>query len=174
MTKFPIRETIFGLEDSIVSTLGVVVGIAAGTDSRYVVVLSALVVVVVESLSMTAGTYLSNKSQMELELASGKTGFLSRRHLITKSVRDSFFMGASYVLGGIVSVFPFFFVEPTKAIAPSIILSIASLFSIGYLKGKMAKINPVRSGLEMSLVSLTAALLGYLIGIFARNNLMRL
>ncbi|HLE49555.1 MAG TPA: VIT1/CCC1 transporter family protein [Patescibacteria group bacterium] len=174
MTKFPYRETIFGLEDSIVSTLGVVVGIAAGTDSRYVVVLSAIVVVVVESLSMTAGTYLSNKSQMELEFASGKRGFLNRRHLITKSVRDSFFMGASYVLGGVISVTPFFFIEPIKAIAPAIILSVASLFSIGYLKGKMAKINPVRSGLEMSLVSLTAALLGYLIGIFARNNLMRL
>src|SRR3989344_7963519 len=147
MTKFPIRETIFGLEDSIVSTLGVAVGIAAGTDSRYIVILSALVVIVVESLSMSAGTYLSNKSEMELELASGRGGFLARHHLVAKSISDSMFMGISYIIGGTISVLPFFFIEPIKAIAPSIILSVASLFSIGYLQGKMAKIDPARSGL---------------------------
>ena len=174
MTKFPIRETIFGLEDSIVSTLGVAVGIAAGTDSRYIVILSALVVIVVESLSMSAGTYLSNKSEMELELASGRGGFLARRHLVARSVTDSLFMGISYIIGGFISVLPFFILQPAAAILPSATISITALFFIGYTKGCLAKINPLRSGLEMSLVSLTAALLGYLIGIFARNNLMRL
>lgn len=173
-TKFPYRETIFGLEDSIVSTLGVVVGIAAGTDSRYIVILSALVVLVVESLSMTAGTYLSNKSQMELDLASGRHGFLGRRHLISKSVSASLFMGISYILGGVISVLPFFFFSPLAAIVPAVVLSVTLLFSIGFVKGKMARINPLRSGLEMSLVSLSAALLGYLIGIFARTNLMKI
>lgn len=172
--KFPYRETIFGLEDSIVSTLGVVVGIAAGTNSRYIVVLSALVVIVVESLSMTAGTYLSNKSEVEIELATGKMGFLGRRHLVSHSVFDSFVMGVSYILGGIISILPFLFLSPLDAITPAVILSITTLFSIGYLKGKMAKINPLKSGLEMSLVSLSAALLGYLIGVFAHANLTKL
>ncbi|MEK7064427.1 MAG: VIT1/CCC1 transporter family protein [Patescibacteria group bacterium] len=165
-TRFPYRETIFGLEDSIVSTLGVVVGIAAGTDSRYIVVLSATIVVVVESLSMTAGTYLSNKSEMEINHA--------RADIVRRSLTDSLSMAVSYVLGGVISVLPFFFFSPLGAIVPAIVLSVVLLFSIGYIKGKMAKINPVRSGLEMSLVSLTAALLGYLIGIFARANLMKL
>lgn len=174
MKRFPIRETIFGLEDSIVSTIGVVVGIAAGTQNSYVVILSALVVVVVESLSMAAGTYLSNKSQMEIELASGRRGFLSRRHLVSQSIIDSLVMGVSYIVGGTISVLPFFFTTPLEAIAPAIVLSVGMLFSIGYAKGKMANINPLRSGLEMSLVSLSAAALGYIIGIFARTNLMRL
>ena len=165
-TRFPYRETIFGLEDSIVSTLGVVVGIAAGTDSRYIVVLSATIVVVVESLSMTAGTYLSNKSEMEINH--------TRADIVRRSLTDSLSMAVSYVLGGVISVLPFFFFSPLNAIVPAVVLSVVLLFSIGYIKGKMAKINPVRSGLEMSLVSLTAALLGYLIGIFARANLMKL
>ena len=174
MKRFPYREIVFGLEDSIVSTLGVVVGIAAGTDSRYLVVLSTIVVVVVESLSMTAGTYLSNKSQIELDLASGKLGFPNRRHLTSESISDSLFMGISYLLGGVISVLPFLFFPPLSAIIPAVLLSVVVLFSIGYIKGKIAKISSLRSGLEMSLVSLVAALLAYLIGIFARNNLMRI
>ncbi|MEK7525198.1 MAG: VIT1/CCC1 transporter family protein [Patescibacteria group bacterium] len=174
MKRFPYREIVFGLEDSIVSTLGVVVGIAAGTGSRYLVVLSTIVVVVVESLSMTAGTYLSNKSQIELDLASGKLGFPNRRHLTSESISDSLFMGISYLLGGVISVLPFLFFPPLSAIIPAVLLSVVVLFSIGYIKGKIAKISPLRSGLEMSLVSLAAALLAYLIGIFARNNLMRI
>lgn len=174
-SKSPIREIIFGLEDSIVSTLGVVVGIAAGTDSRYIVILSALVVVIVESLSMAAGTYLSNKSQMEIDLASGRHGLLGRRHLISRSISDSLFMGISYILGGVISVLPFFFLIPLTAIIPAVILSVSVLFSIGFIKGKMAKINPLRSGLEMSLISFFAAGLGYLVGklapLFLRINI---
>ena len=62
-----IRELIFGLEDGMVSTLGVIVGIAAGTGQRSVVILSGFVVIAVEALSMAAGSYLSNKSDQELK-----------------------------------------------------------------------------------------------------------
>jgi len=61
-----IRELVFGLEDGIVSTTGAVIGIAAGTGNQKVVILSGLVIVVVEALSMAAGTYLSSKSKRQL------------------------------------------------------------------------------------------------------------
>jgi len=61
-----IRELIFGLEDGIVSTTGAVIGIAAGTGNHKVVILSGMVIVVVEALSMAAGTYLSSKSKRQL------------------------------------------------------------------------------------------------------------
>lgn len=169
---FPVRETIFGLEDSLVSTLGVVVGVAAGTDSRYIVVLSALVVIVVESLSMTAGAYLSNKSQMEVDLAEGKRGFLSDKHLVRQPVIESLVMGVSYILGGFISVLPFFFMEPFDAILPAVIISVLALFSVGFIKGRVARLNPIKSGLEMSLVSLSAAGLGFLVGKLASVYLM--
>jgi predicted membrane protein (TIGR00267 family) len=60
------RELVFGLEDSLVSTTGAVAGIAAGTDNAKIVILSGVVLVVVEALSMTAGSYLSNKSHREM------------------------------------------------------------------------------------------------------------
>ena len=61
-----IRELVFGLEDSLVSTLGVVVGVAAGTADAKVVILSGVVLVIVEALSMAGGSFLSSKSHREL------------------------------------------------------------------------------------------------------------
>lgn len=61
-----IRELVFGLEDGLVSTMGAVAGIAAGTENGGIVVLSGLVIIAVEALSMTAGSYLSNKSHREM------------------------------------------------------------------------------------------------------------
>ncbi len=63
-----IRELVFGLEDSLVSTLGVVVGIAAGVADTRVVILSGVVLVVVEAVSMSAGSFLSSKSHREMLL----------------------------------------------------------------------------------------------------------
>lgn len=61
-----IRELVFGLEDSLVSTLGVVIGVAAGTEDARVVLLTGVVLVVVEALSMAAGSYLSSKSHRQM------------------------------------------------------------------------------------------------------------
>lgn len=60
------REIVFGLEDSFVSTLGTVTGIAVGSGDRYVVLLTGVVLVAVEALSMAAGSYLSSKSADEV------------------------------------------------------------------------------------------------------------
>lgn len=62
-----LREIIFGLEDGMVSTLGAVTGIAIGTQSHFAVVVSASVIVAVESMSMGVGSYLSNKSEREID-----------------------------------------------------------------------------------------------------------
>lgn len=60
-----LRDTVFGMQDGLVSTLGAVTGIAAGTGDAPLVALAGLVVVAVETLSMAAGSYLSAKSERE-------------------------------------------------------------------------------------------------------------
>lgn len=62
-----LRELVFGLEDGLVSTMGVVTGVASGTGDRMIIILSGIVVIFVEALSMAAGSYLSSKSESELE-----------------------------------------------------------------------------------------------------------
>jgi predicted membrane protein (TIGR00267 family) len=60
-----LRDAVFGMQDGLISTLGALTGIAVGVQSGKVVVISGLVIVVVESLSMAAGSYLSAKSQRQ-------------------------------------------------------------------------------------------------------------
>jgi len=169
-TKASLREIIFGLEDGIVSTLGVIIGIAVGTNNRFVVLLSGLVIIFVESLSMAAGTYLSNKSQLQLHLSQKHVFFWQRfghPHSLVKPLVDSLYMGIAYTSGGSLALISFLFLSPLNAIFPAIFISLVSLFLIGAVKGHITKINLIQSGLEMMLVSALAALIGFVIGKFA-------
>ena len=62
-----LREVVFGMEDGMVSTLGSITGIAVGSGNHFTVILAGVVIVAVESISMGIGSYLSNRSQEELE-----------------------------------------------------------------------------------------------------------
>lgn len=61
------KEMIFGMEDGMVSTLGAITGIAAVSESYFTVILSGLVIISVESISMAVGSYLSSKSAKHIE-----------------------------------------------------------------------------------------------------------
>ncbi len=61
------REVVFGVEDGMVSTLGSITGIAIGSNNHATVILAGVVIISVESISMGIGSYLSNRSQEEIE-----------------------------------------------------------------------------------------------------------
>lgn len=61
-----IREVVFGMEDGMVSTLGAVTGIAIGSQDHFMVMFSGIVIIAVESISMGIGSYLSNRSEYEI------------------------------------------------------------------------------------------------------------
>src|SRR3989338_4418162 len=73
-----VRDIVFGTQDGLVSTLGVLTGIAAGTGDSATVVIAGLVVICVESLSMAAGSYLSSKSNRQYQ-----------EHLLSKEKREA-------------------------------------------------------------------------------------
>lgn len=148
-----IREIIFGLEDSLVSTVGAVTGIAVGTQSAYVVILSGLVLVAVESVSMSAGSYLSSKAAMELNT-----------HDHERPLRSGGVMLIAYLSGGTLPLLPYLFLPIPTAMILSIILTALALFAVGLWRGKVTRRSLVRSGVEMVTVSLSAALIGFLIG----------
>ncbi|MBI4272475.1 VIT1/CCC1 transporter family protein [Candidatus Uhrbacteria bacterium] len=62
-----IREIVFGVEDGMVSTLGAITGIAVGSQEHSTVLLAGFVIIAVESISMGIGSYLSNRSEEEIE-----------------------------------------------------------------------------------------------------------
>lgn len=159
--KSTIREIVFGMEDSLVSTLGAVTGIAVGTASTEIVLLSGIVLIFVEALSMTAGSYLSSKSAKEA----------SRKKEAASPTLAAAVMGIFYLLGGIFPILPYFLLSTEEAIIPSIISTALVLFALGFWKAWIVGTNKIKSGLEMMSISLFAALLGYLIGDIASNLL---
>ena len=62
-----LREIVFGIEDGMVSTLGALTGIAVATNDHFTVIISGLVIISVESISMGVGSYLSSRSIKEIE-----------------------------------------------------------------------------------------------------------
>ncbi len=70
----------------------------------------------------------------------------------------------SALLGSLVPMIPFFFLGLKESIYLSFILSSITLFLLGFYKGKLTTGKPGRSGLEMLLIGLSAAILGYAIG----------
>ncbi len=88
-----VREVVFGLEDSFVSTLGTISGVAVGSGDARVVVLSGLVLVVVEAVSMAAGSYLSSQAATELydeRMKQDAARVLSERVSDEESLKDLF------------------------------------------------------------------------------------
>jgi vacuolar iron transporter family protein len=158
------RELIFGLEDSLVSTLGTITGIAIGTQSTYIVILSGFVLIAAESTSMAAGSYLSSVSASEAEEEWNKEQRKKHHHVRNHPIRGAGVMWISYLLGGLIPIAPYFFLSTSEALLPSIFFTVVSLFLVGVWSAAVTKRSFLRSGLEMVIVSLSAAFIGYVIG----------
>lgn len=68
-TSSVIREVVFGMEDGMVSTLGSITGIATAIGNPFTVILAGFVIIGVESISMAVGSFLSSKSEKEIDEA---------------------------------------------------------------------------------------------------------
>lgn len=64
--KDVIRDIVFGMEDGLVSNLGLVLGVYAGSGEAIAVILAGLASMIAGAFSMSAGSYLSAKSQREV------------------------------------------------------------------------------------------------------------
>ncbi|MDP3764977.1 MAG: VIT1/CCC1 transporter family protein [Nanoarchaeota archaeon] len=81
-----------------------------------------------------------------------------------KPVKSAFVVGLSAVIGSLIPVIPFFFLDVKSGMASALIFSIVALFIVGSVKAKITIGNWKKSGMEMAIVGTVAALVGYLIG----------
>ena len=64
--KGRIREFVFGIQDGLISTVGLVAGLQAAGSSRFVILMAGAAAVLSGAFSMAAGAYLSSKSEKEI------------------------------------------------------------------------------------------------------------
>jgi VIT1/CCC1 family predicted Fe2+/Mn2+ transporter len=151
-----VRNFIFGVEDSLVSTAGLVSGIAvAGVGTREVI-LSGIVLIFVEAFSMGVGALLSDNSADE---------YRARRELpLSRSLAGSAVMFLSYFLAGSVVLLPYLLLDRETAFWSSIAISLGALFVLGAISARLSGTSLGKKGATMLLVGGAAIALGIVVG----------
>jgi predicted membrane protein (TIGR00267 family) len=107
---------------------------------------------------ITANKKVWLKVMMEQEL---KLEPIERDRVLSMAI----LVGISAVIGSLIPLFAFFFLPVKLAIYFSLFLTSLTLFFVGYYKAKNTLgRNLLRQGLEMMIVGMVSALVGYLVG----------
>lgn len=64
--KIRLREFVFGVQDGLISTVGLLTGVAAATGNRTAVVVTGITAALTGGLSMATGSYLSARTEQEI------------------------------------------------------------------------------------------------------------
>ena len=155
-TAFYLRTTVFGIEDSLVSTVGLLSGIAIANVTKPSILISGIVLIFVEAFSMGAGSFLSEHSSEEF--------LKSKEQPHRKSIIGGVIMFISYFFAGFVPLSPYFVFGVSTAFYVSIIISVMALFILGSIRGRLSKVNVLKAAWEMTLVGSVAIALGVAIG----------
>jgi VIT1/CCC1 family predicted Fe2+/Mn2+ transporter len=155
-TSLYLRNVIFGVEDSLVSTVGLLAGIAIGDISTAKIFMIGVVYLFVEGFSMAAGSYLSEHSAQEYE-----TGERSKSNA---PLLGAVVMFLAFVIAGIVPIAPYLFLPITSGIIWSVIVSLIFLGILGYVQARVSKVTPLTSIIRMVVIGGIAIILGLVIG----------
>jgi len=150
-----LRSLMFGLQDGIVSTTGVVVGISTGVQNKEIVILAAFVAVTVEASSMAAGQYSSEKAVHQMDKSGKHTDSLMLGALI---------MFIAYMIGGAFPIIPTIIFDQSTARILAVVSAFIGLFIIGYIKGHIVEHKPLRSAIELFIIGSIATAIGVIVG----------
>ena len=154
INKEYLQSAMFGFNDALVSTTGVIVGVSTGVNDKSVIILAGVVTILVEALSMGSGQYLSLKSAHELD---GKNKF-------TVPIISGVVMAVAYLLAGLVPLMSIILSPNEHGRTVAIIAALACLTLLGYAKGKIVGVSAVRSALEVLIVGGIATVIGIVVG----------
>ncbi len=151
-----IRNFTFGVEDSLVSTVGLLAGIAIADLPRSSIVVTGLVLIFVEAFSMAVGSLLSEQSVEEYEI--------HKEVSLTKPMGAAAVMFFSYVLAGLIPLAPYFHSASTSTVVMSVVFTLFSLFLLGVFNAKMFHVRVWRDGLLTLIMGGIAILVGIIVG----------
>lgn len=149
-----VRNLIFGVEDGLVSTVGLLAGVATADVARADIILTGVVLIVVEAFSMATGSFLSESEAEEYERGSAGV----RRPII-----DGLIMFASYGVAGLIPLLPYVFIEIPLALFVSIGLSLVSLTLLGALGARFSRSRILPHALKMLVVGGVSVGVGVLV-----------
>jgi len=161
-----LSEFVYGGIDGAVTTFAVVAGATgAGFDLNIILVLG-FANLIADGFSMSVGSYLSKKSEIEL---------MQKRRESTKDQPSPVINGVttylSFILFGLVPLLAYsvdfiFDLNSDNLFPISILLTATAFSAIGFLKSRVAKTPVVRAVSETVALGLIAATLAFVLGDF--------
>ena len=116
-------------------------------------------------LNDTVKKIISNKKIWLQTIMAEELGLLPAEY--SKPLKSAFIVGFSAIVGSLIPVFPFFFFPVNVSVVLALIASALALFITGMAKARLTFGSELRSGFEMLMIGMLAALAGYLVGYFA-------
>ncbi|MEN9389588.1 MAG: hypothetical protein RLY61_672 [Candidatus Parcubacteria bacterium] len=147
------KNLVFGIEDSVVSTVGVLFGLATAAMDRGTIFTTGLIVISVEAISMGIGSYLSEESTQEIDGQTHKD----------KPAIEGIIMFCSYYFAGFIPLLPYVFFDIRSAKFLSVTVALVTLFLVGFIPRKKAK-----SGIKMAVLAGFAIFIGFAVGKFLK------
>ncbi len=98
---------------------------------------------------------------------------MSEEHQLTPTdrrdaLRSALIVGLAAVVGSLIPLIPFFFLPVSTSIWVSLVIAALTLFVVGVYKARSTVGSPGKSGLEMAVIGIVSALVGYLVGLILR------
>ncbi|HTT74442.1 MAG TPA: VIT1/CCC1 transporter family protein [Candidatus Binataceae bacterium] len=214
-----IREIVFGVQDGVLTTAGVLAGLSGAVSGRSQVVLAALASTAAGALSMGAGAYLgthaensvirserertrAESAQQMYVIQESLLGELAKEGLSREAsyrvvkllsnapqalfataeqkiyglaeegagnpIRDGLLMGVAFLIGALVPLGPFMLFNSIRnGLIAGIAATAIVLFTVGYfIEGRLCELRrPWTAGARFLAIALSAAAIGYLIGL---------
>ena len=178
-----IRNIVFGVEDSLVSTVGLLSGIDIGHVPNSTILFTGIVFIAVEAFSMAVGSFLSEESVQEYEEKDNGRGegsapassidnvrtlsITAKRHMVPAV--GAVIMFGSFVIAGFVPLVPYLFTSGSFPLTVSIIISLIALGVLGYASARVTKVSPWKRTFRMIVLGGSAIIIGALVSYFVRG-----
>lgn len=149
-------DFIFGSIDGLVTTFAVVSGVIGASLSPVIILILGFANLFADGFSMAVSNYLSSNSSEDL-------GQNSSQKKSTIAAIVTFF---SFILIGIIPLFPFLVGFGESNFLISIILTLIAFFLVGYVKGLITNKNKLLSAIQTLCIGTLAAAIAYFVGYF--------
>lgn len=155
-----VRAAVFGIQDGIVSTLGIVMGVAGAQLTGEAIVIAGIAGLASGAMSMAAGEYVSVQTQREMLAVGAKLDDDENVNPVKAAAAN----GGLFIGGGALPLMPFLVADGFVAVVTSIVLSVLALFVTGAMLTKLTRQSPLKSGMRMLIIGGGAGIIGFLIG----------
>lgn len=141
----------FGLTSGIITTLGLIVGLHSGTNSKMIILAGILVIAIADAFSDALGIHIAEEA--------------GSRSIRTKHVwKSTCFTFLSKLIFALTFIIPIWFLELQTAIIVSVIWGLFLLAVFSFYISKQKRINPLKPILEHLAIAVMVIVITHFIG----------